>query len=579
MSLLLAYLNTFPIRRVLITFFFPLVLLSCSEKVVWRNWDPKVVLTVNPDSGLTTQMFELTIDIPNLPIAQDDFYIRWDLNGDSVWDDSFTAYKTTVWRFYKPGTHQLKAEILTIDGQRMVLSREIAIDQGYSAPHTSFVIDPAIGNFLTEFTFDGSSTFDDEDSSSTLKYRWDFDGDGRWDTEYSSNPVVKHVFKEIGNYSVIFSAIDPTNRISNDTKNLEISMIDERILPDFSWSSRNGTVKDTFLLDASSTYHETDPAMVFSYTWYVYAEDKYGPFSDPIFPHVFREYGMHKLTLTVTDELGLSNSCTKEFYVTKENKPPQPGIELSTPYGNINTSFYISAWPSRDDVDPPSELLYRWDFEGDGVWDTGWSDEMALFHQFKIPGTYWITLQAIDTGGEKGTIKVRVMVSASAAQTGYIKDNRDNKFYGTVKIGEQWWMSDNLNYEVDPKMGYSFQMCLDEEYGSLYEGETAVDFINAGFRLCPKGWRLPTKEDFLELRDHIPESGSRDAMMIGGSLGFNVRYVGKDDVIYLSSTQRRNYVYETQMQFYMGFQNDYDGVDFLWGDLRAYYYARCLKDE
>ena len=579
MLLPLAYLNSLFMRRVSITFFFPLaaLLLGCNPD--YSDWVPDVVLTVKPDSGLTTQKFQLMVDVPNLPTSQDEFYTRWDLNGDSAWDGSFSADHKTFWRFYKPGIHKFKVEILTIDGQRTVLSRDIIIKQGYSAPHASFVIDPPIGNFLTEFTLDGSATFDDEDSTSTLKYRWDFEGDGRWDTEYSSNPVVKHVFNAVGNYSVKFSATDPTNRGSMEAKGLEVNMIDPGIHPNFIWSSRNGTVKDTFFLDASTTFHETEPAKVFTYNWSIYAEDNYGPFTDPVFPHVFREYGMHKLILTATDERGLSNSCEKELYVIKENRPPEPGIELSTPYGNINTNFYVSAWPSRDDVDPPTELLYRWDFEGNGVWDTGWSDEMALFHQFNIPGTYWITLQSMDTGGEKGTTKVRIMVSSSAAQTGYIKDNRDNKFYGTVKIGQQWWMSDNLNYEVDPKMGYSFQMCLDEEYGSLYEGETAVDFINAGYGLCPKGWRLPTKEDFLELREYIPEIGGRDAIMIGGSLGFNVRYVGTKDVSYLSSTQRRNYVYKTQMQFYMGLQNDFEGVDFLWGNIEGFYYVRCIKDE
>ncbi|MFO7616254.1 MAG: FISUMP domain-containing protein [Bacteroidales bacterium] len=570
---------THPIKRIpwVLLILMAATLLACNPEN--GDWVPQVVMTVKPESGLTTQVFEFTVDITNLPSSQNEFYVRWDLNGDSIWDDSYSACKIIPWRFFKPGFHKYRAEILTKDGQQIVISKEITIDQGYSAPHADFEINPPIGNIFTEFTFDGSDTFDDEDSLSTLKYRWDFDGDGIWDTDYNSNPVEKHQFNKIGKYSVLFSAIDPTHRISNVTRSLEVNMIDERIHPDFTWSSRNGTVKDTFYLDASSSYYETDPNKVFTYSWYVFAEDNYGPFNKPVFPHVFSGYGVQKIILTVTDELGLSNSCTKELYVIKENIPPTPGIELSTPFGNINTSFYLSAWPSRDDVDPPSELLYRWDFEGDGVWDTGWSDAMALFHQFKIPGTYWITLQAMDTGGEKGTTKVRVMVSASAAQTGYIKDNRDNKFYGTVKIGELWWMSDNLNYEVDPKMDYSFQVCLDEEYGSLYEGYTAVDFINAGYRLCPQGWRLPTKEDFLELRDHIPESGGRDAMMIGGSLGFNVRYVGKDDVIYLSSTQRRNYVYETQMQFYMGLQNDFEGVDFLWGNIKAYYYVRCIKDQ
>jgi len=548
------------------------------------DWVPNGVLTIKPDSGLTTQMFDLVIDIPNLPATQNEYYIRWDLNGDSVWDDSFTACKTLVWRFYKPGTHQVKAEILTKDGQRLTLSRDVPINQGYSPPHASFMIDPPIGNYLTEFTFDGSATFDDEDSLPTLKYRWDFDGDGVWDTGYSSNPVVKHVFNKADNYSVIFRVMDPTERISTEHKTLEVNMIDERIHPDFTWSSRNGTVKDTFLLDASATYYETDPAKVFSYTWYIYAEEKYGPFTDPVFPHVFREYGIHKVILTVTDELGLSNSCTKEFYVIKENKPPSPGIELSTPYGNINTNFYISAWPSRDDVDAPSNLLIRWDFEGDGIWDSGWSYEKALFHQFIMPGIYWVTLQAEDSGGERATTKVRIDVSGYTNQTGYILDLRDRHYYGTVKVDDQWWMSDNLNYQISKKLDSSgIQSCDNcDLYGAMYRGALAIYFVQSGYTICPTGWRFPTKEDWLKLKEHIPATGGRNAVMVGGSLGFNARYTYQNEGVYqvqYISSNLRNYFNENQRLFYMGIQSNYEGVDFLWGAYKGYYYARCIKDE
>lgn len=546
------------------------------------DWVPEGVLTSKPDSGLTTQTFDLMIDIPNLPTTQNEFYMRWDLNGDSLWDDSFTAYKTTAWRFYKPGIHRVKAEILTKDGQRLTLSRDITINQGYSPPHVSFTIDPPIGNYLTEFTFDGSATFDDEDSLETLRYRWDLNGDGVWDTDYSSNPIVKYVFKRSDLYSVQFSAVDPTGRTSNAIKSLEVNMIDERIHPDFTWSSLNGTVKDTFLLDASGTYYESDPSKVFTYTWYIFGEEKFGPFTDPVFPHVFKEYGQHKLILTVTDELDLSNSCTKELYVIRENKPPSPGIVLSTPYGNINTNFYFSAWPSSDDVTIPSEMLIRWDFEGDGIWDTGWTYEKTVFHQYLLPGTYWVTLEAEDEGGEKAMTKSRIMVSSSTAQTGYIRDMRDYKYYGTVRIGDQWWMSDNLDYRVDSKTYKEYrhiQECYDcDLYGAIYRVDVAIEYIQDGNNLCPHGWHFPTKEDWLELQKHIPVTGGRDAMMVGGMLGFNARYAGFAEVSFISTTVR-NHFDNFQRQFYMGLQNDYDGVDFLWGDMRGFYYARCIKDE
>ena len=105
-------------------------------------WKPNGLLVMKPDSGLTTQTFDFRIDIPNLPTSQDEFYVRWNLNGDSVWDASFTAFPTITHRFYQKGTHKIKAEILTEDGQRFSLNRNVRVDQGYSAPHALFTVDP-----------------------------------------------------------------------------------------------------------------------------------------------------------------------------------------------------------------------------------------------------------------------------------------------------------------------------------------------------------------------------------------------------------------------------------------------------
>jgi uncharacterized protein (TIGR02145 family) len=77
------------------------------------------------------------------------------------------------------------------------------------------------------------------------------------------------------------------------------------------------------------------------------------------------------------------------------------------------------------------------------------------------------------------------------------KDTRDGKEYNIVKIGDQWWMAENLNYEVtDGSWCYDNDPMICNKFGRLYNWEAAS-------KACPAGWHLPSDEDWKILEQNF----------------------------------------------------------------------------
>ena len=130
---------------------------------------------------------------------------------------------------------------------------------------------------------------------------------------------------------------------------------------------------------------------------------------------------------------------------------------------------------------------------------------------------------------------------------GTLVDDRDGQTYKTVKIGNQIWMAENLNYAyLQPTSTLdSSSWCYDNDpenckkYGRLYLWSAAMDsaalFSDDGKKcglerefqcgaelccemceimdrqirgVCPAGWRLPSEEDWLSVSDGFYASAS-----------------------------------------------------------------------
>ncbi|MBF0433486.1 MAG: hypothetical protein HQK83_19570, partial [Fibrobacteria bacterium] len=92
-----------------------------------------------------------------------------------------------------------------------------------------------------------------------------------------------------------------------------------------------------------------------------------------------------------------------------------------------------------------------------------------------------------------------------------LKDERDGKIYKVVKLDDQWWLGENLNYKPDSGQNacYANQETNCDVYGMLYNYRTATaDYHGNGKDVCPVGWRLPTLQEY---KDLIAWAGGDDA--------------------------------------------------------------------
>ena len=86
-------------------------------------------------------------------------------------------------------------------------------------------------------------------------------------------------------------------------------------------------------------------------------------------------------------------------------------------------------------------------------------------------------------------------------------DERDGQAYFSAKIGEKYWMVENMNYETDDSYCYDDDSTNCAQYGRLYTWEAAKN-------ACPEGWHLPSLSEWDALYDHVAqEVGSENGIM------------------------------------------------------------------
>ncbi len=278
-------------------------------------------------------------------------------------------------------------------------------------PTADFTIDPPQGVAGTVFFFDPIAVSDNEDSDEWLLTRFDFDGDGAWDTTWlnPTNPPYRHTYDAAGTYQVKLEVKDTGGLTDTRVKTLHVGNPGNNTAPTAKCTATpaSGPPGTTFTFSAAGSSDSQDPLSALKVKW-----DKWGIFNfrgqnwQPATQSVtftYDQIGIHEVNLILMDTGYLMDhtSCSVEVIPPGGNDPPTARLEIRPSTGTITTTFTLDVSGSTDDHDFIADMSVRFDWTDDGVYDTSWLNASQLWtNTFNdVWGQITVRAQVRDSGG------------------------------------------------------------------------------------------------------------------------------------------------------------------------------------
>jgi PKD repeat protein len=190
-------------------------LTSTTTSLPAGNTPPTALFKINSTSGEpeTEFVFDAT-DCNDAEDPSEALEVRWDWDGGGMWDTGWDTEKIATHQYEAEGTYTVILEVKDTGGLTDTASQQVkVISAGDLAeenipPNAIFFVEPVEGTTLTEFNVDASESHDPDNPDGFLELHWDWEGDGMWDTDLTTQKTAVHQYDEPGMYIITLEVID-----------------------------------------------------------------------------------------------------------------------------------------------------------------------------------------------------------------------------------------------------------------------------------------------------------------------------------------------------------------------------------
>jgi hypothetical protein len=243
------------------------------------------------------------------------------------------------------------------------------------------------------------------DDTGIMTYAWTVTTPSGEVLEYDlPGPTLDLVADELGDYTVTLNVVDVWGQSSTDEV-LVVSVADDVAPVAVAGEDRVVDVYEPFLLDAGAS---SDNLGIASYRWTVWVDDQRSDHDGELVNISFDEVGVVSIVLLVTDLVG--NEATDTMVVTVRDLTPPVALAGEDRTVDQDVAVELDASGSSDLV---GILHWNWSYHHDGraILLTG----ERVTHRFPGPGTFLVTLEVSDVGGNRDEDELTVTVRDTEA--------------------------------------------------------------------------------------------------------------------------------------------------------------------
>jgi len=310
-------------------------------------------------------------------------------------------------------------------------------------------------------------TTDGEDPAGTIqRFRWDFDGNGSYDTYDEMARDYNRTYNNPGTYNATLYVWSSTGESASAS--ITITVENNPPVATADAVPSNGEAPLTVQLSGSGT--DSDGSIVF-YEWDFEGDGDY-EWSSTITgntTHTYTAVGTFNAVFRVTDNSGLTATAHATTTVVRTGPPGSPTATASANPTSGNAPLTVSFTGTA--TDPDNDIvLYEWDFEGDGTYEWSSASTGSTSHTYNTAGTHVASFRVTDATGLTGidqiliTVNIQTSLSVANDTVGFLSGTGM-----TASASSQYSSSYAPSRAIDGNISTRWQTSYGGASGSWFE--------------------------------------------------------------------------------------------------------------